>query len=169
MERTRRPQAATPAWNKLELVSQRRPAMHTIPVHGSSIGLVGVPHGLMPHMAEPAKLEEEIKTNEVLAKIFENRGDYEESVRLAKQHSGKIATMREVIKLAKSNPELLGMLEGEKIYVSDVPAKASGHYRINYRSGRLEAVNEAEWHKLPFKERALVRQGDHHTLVDFRS
>ncbi|MDE1849463.1 MAG: hypothetical protein KGI00_01905 [Candidatus Micrarchaeota archaeon] len=93
--------------------------------------------------------------------IVRQKADYVQAQAIARANGGRLITLQEAMRLARTDPKLFSRLESGQFYLGDGKGTAmDGHYRIDYEKEAFAKVAKEEWQRLPFNGRACARGGD---------
>jgi hypothetical protein len=96
--------------------------------------------------------------------MLDQLADFLGSKRIAAEHNGRLATLKEFISALRSDPSLFA---ASSIYwLGDKPGlRIAGFCRIDYEKEALVQVPKREWSALPLHEKAYANWGQGHISI----
>ena len=86
------------------------------------------------------------------------RADYSYSERVAKEHGGRLATLREFL-VALKDPQQFENLKGYSYWLSGAGLDVSKYCKLDHEKGMFVELREEEWNALPANEKVFICPG----------
>ncbi|MDE1823369.1 MAG: hypothetical protein KGH50_03520, partial [Candidatus Micrarchaeota archaeon] len=94
----------------------------------------------------PIAIKAGTSENRMPIEIVRQKADYVQAQAIARANGGRLITLQEAMRLARTDPKLFSRLESGQFYLGDGKGTAmDGHYRIDYEKEAFAKVAKEEW------------------------